>query len=325
MNAYGKIVATGAVLLAGLGLGGPVAADSSKAPVITSVRATPTGLLQVFGSNFSGGAPTVRLGTLAAPLAVTTATATQIDVAMPGGIAPGGYLLSLSIAKKNGKEGNGEDVLSDEFWVTIGAAGPTGPQGPAGAPGPMGATGLPGPVGPAGPAGAAGPQGPQGKDGATGPSGPQGPAGPPGVAASVEAGGTIYQIPQQNSCGLAPGALTTQSGCVSTEACQTSYAGMPGPGCLAGETPTLTKSSQAAGGACLSVYNTTVACGSHTETYDCRPHLCSRTSAEVCYDTCTRSVTDYCVQSTCAAYAPSSYTACYTCTMPFARLGRLVK
>ncbi len=185
MNAYGKIVATGAVLLAGLGLGGPVAADSSKAPAIASVRANAAGgLLQIFGSNFSGGTPKVTLGTLPVPLQVTTATASQVDVVMPAGIAPGSYLLNLSIAKKNGKEGNGEDVLSDEFWVTIGAAGPAGPQGPAGATGPMGATGLAGPAGPAGATGPQGPAGTTGKDGAMGPAGPQGIAGVPGSPGS---------------------------------------------------------------------------------------------------------------------------------------------
>jgi hypothetical protein len=226
MNACRKLAAVLAVALAGLGMVGAMASESSKAPVITSVRATPTGLLQVFGSNFSGGAPTVRLGTLAAPLAVTTATATQIDVAMPGGIAPGGYLLTLSIAKKNGKEGNGEDVLSDEFWVTIGAAGPTGPQGPAGAPGPMGATGL------AGPAGPAGPQGPAGKDGATGPQGPAGPAGG-GAETSV----VVYEVPSDNSCGYLGGTLTTSSKCDKLTA-YSALSSTTGNFCRSGETAT---------------------------------------------------------------------------------------
>ncbi len=208
MHARAKIVAALVVLLAGLGLGGPVAADSSNEPVITSVRENNAGLLQIFGSNFSGGTPKVTLGTLSAPLSVTLATANQVDVAMPGGLAPGSYLLTLTIPKKNDKSSGGEDVRSDEFWVTIGAMGPAGPQGPAGAAGPMGATGLAGPAGPQGSKGDTGPQGPKGD---AGPQGPAGPAGPPG--GSGEAGVAVYRVPATNSCGVGIGTLTTEPAC----------------------------------------------------------------------------------------------------------------
>ena len=108
---------------------------------------------------------------------------------------------------------------SDEFWITIGAAGPqgltglagpqgsTGPAGPqgltgsAGAQGPVGISGLPGPQGPAGVAGTAGrngaagpagPVGPQGIEGPVGAQGPAGPAGSPGSLASFVVTNTVH-------------------------------------------------------------------------------------------------------------------------------------
>jgi len=97
-----------------------------------------------------------ELGIGAAPLAIILLTPTRIEAALPAGIAPGTYLLTLTVGKQKDKAGGSEDRLSDEFWVTLGAQGPTGPQGPAG---PAGATGQ---QGLAGPVGATGPQGPPG-------------------------------------------------------------------------------------------------------------------------------------------------------------------
>lgn len=166
----------------------PTYAASSHDPAITEARAD-GGLLHILGLNLGGGRPNVTLGTL--PLAVVSMTATQIDALIPASVAPGSYLLTVSLAKgKNGDDDRNDDSKYDEFWVTIGTAGPQGPQGTAGTPGLQGATGVAGPAGkdgatgPAGPAGATGPQGSQGLTGLQGPVGQTGSQGPQGPAGS---------------------------------------------------------------------------------------------------------------------------------------------
>ena len=148
-------------------------ADSARDPVITEARANDANtILQVVGTDLSGGAPRLTLGTQAAPLVVTLATSTRIEALLPPGVPPGTYLLTLTIGKyRDRKSSDSEGPRGDEFWVTLGAQGPSGPQGIAG---PAGATGQQGLAGPPGPAG------PQGVAGATGPAGPQGPPGPGG-------------------------------------------------------------------------------------------------------------------------------------------------
>ncbi len=155
----------------------PCFADSSHQPAITEARAD-GGMLHIFGLNLGTARPNVTLGVL--PLSVVSTTATQIDALVPASVAPGSYLLTVSLGRNKGSDDSSQ---YDEFWVTLGAAGPQGakgdegPQGPAGAPAKDGATGPQGPAGPAGPQGLPGAGGPQGPMGATGSAGPQGVAG----------------------------------------------------------------------------------------------------------------------------------------------------
>lgn len=162
-------------------------ADSARDPVITEARANDANtILQVVGTDLSGGAPRLTLGTQAAPLVVTLATSTRIEALLPPGVPPGTYLLTLTIGKyRDRKSSDSEGPRGDEFWVTLGAQGPSGPQGiagPAGATGQQGLAGPPGPAGPQGVAGATGPAGLQGPPGTAGAMGLQGPAGSPGAA-----------------------------------------------------------------------------------------------------------------------------------------------
>jgi hypothetical protein len=169
----------------------PALANSSRDVIITEARADAANtVLQVNGANFSGGTPRLTLGNVATPLTVTLVTPTQIEAQLPAGIAPGSYLLTLTIDRKQNKSGDDEQARGDEFWVTLGATGPqgavgpAGPNGAAGAQGPVGASGAQGPAGATGaqgPAGATGAQGPAGVTGAQGPAGPQGIPGPAGT------------------------------------------------------------------------------------------------------------------------------------------------
>jgi hypothetical protein len=161
----------------------PAFADSSHDPTITEAHAD-GGLLHIIGLNLGGGKPKVTLGTL--PLSVVSMTATQIDALVPATVAPGSYLLAVSLTKgKGGGDDRNDDGKYDEFWVTIGAAGPlgaTGAQGPAGRDGSIGPAGPSGVQGPAGAQGPVGTQGPAGAQGATGIQGPSGPVGRDGTA-----------------------------------------------------------------------------------------------------------------------------------------------
>ena len=173
-----KLAACIALALLATGTAAPARAESSHQPVITEAR--PQGpLLRIAGFNFGGGTPRVTLGGVS--LAIVSATATQVEAAIPSSLAPGSYLLTFAVGTGRSGEDNSK---YDESWVTIGAVGAkgeAGPQGPAGTPGPQGATG------PMGPQGAQGVPGPAGNDGATGAPGPAGPAGPAGTIASIDA------------------------------------------------------------------------------------------------------------------------------------------
>jgi len=121
------------------------------------------GVITVHGRNF-GNSPEVLLG--GDPLTLRSGSDTQLEAALPPGLAPGTYLLEVST-----KGGNAQ---SDEFAVAVGAVGPTGPKGDPGEPGPPGKDGEPGPPG------KDGAPGPPGKDGAPGPAGKDGPPGKDG-------------------------------------------------------------------------------------------------------------------------------------------------
>jgi type VI secretion system Hcp family effector len=122
-------------------------------------------LMTIRGANFGEHRPRVTLGGQA--LTVLSSGPFEILAALPPGLEPGSYRLTVSRGRGEGR--------SDTFAVTIGAVGPAGPPGPEG---PEGPPGLPGPQGPPGPQGLPGSQGP------AGPPGPQGPQGPPGAGGS---------------------------------------------------------------------------------------------------------------------------------------------
>lgn len=157
---------------AGLAAATPVFAASANPPAITEVRAE-ADILRITGVDMGASSPRATLGSKA--LVIVSVTATQVEALLPAGIAPGGYLLTLAYGK-------GKDDY-DEFWVTIGAAGPQGPAGKPGEIGPPGRDGEPGARGKDGEPGARGKDGEPGTpgtDGAAGKNGEQGVAGPPG-------------------------------------------------------------------------------------------------------------------------------------------------
>jgi Collagen triple helix repeat (20 copies)/Regulator of chromosome condensation (RCC1) repeat len=126
------------------------------------------GNLVIGGSAFGAKRPTVTIGALPA-LTVTTFSATEVVAALPAGVQPGTYLLTLT-------RGNGN---STTFNVTIGAVGPIGPQGPVGPQGPQGLPGVPGANGHDGAAGQ------DGAPGAPGAPGVPGQNGGPGASCSI--------------------------------------------------------------------------------------------------------------------------------------------
>lgn len=198
----------------------PIFAESSHQPAITAARAEGA-MLRIEGFEFGAGRPLVTLGGVR--LVVVAATATGVDALLPVGFVPGSYLLTLSAAKAKREDDRGDSSRYDEFWVTIGAAGPQGPAGAAGPEGASGATGAQGLAGPAGPQGPAGPSGPQGTQGAMGPAGPQGipgangaagPAGATGPAGSLSASNfTIVSATYRYSAGESIGSKAAVATC----------------------------------------------------------------------------------------------------------------
>jgi len=170
------MAALAAVCILLLAFAMPATAQRTPLPpplIVTAVGDTVANTLTINGAYFVAPAA-ITLGTIG-PLAVTTLTSGQIVAALPPGLPPGSYLLTLT-----------QPSGVDEFWIALGSQGvpgPQGPPGPPGPPGPIGPAGSPGPIGPTGaqgPIGPIGPAGPQGPTGATGPIGPIGPAGPQG-------------------------------------------------------------------------------------------------------------------------------------------------
>ncbi len=134
--------------------------------------------IQITGEQFDFGRPLrVSLGQLGdiSGLCAANFSPPQIivcDFSGPGLPPDGEYLLTVWT-------GEGQSQ-SDEYDLTIGAAGPQGPEGPPGPTGPTGPTGPPGAPGDPGEPGEPGEPGPAGP---TGPPGPPGPTGPPGPSA----------------------------------------------------------------------------------------------------------------------------------------------
>lgn len=175
-----RLLVTAAACLA---LSGALFAQSNSSTQLVILRAQvdlDNDVVLLEGVNFIGQndpSPTVTMSGF--PMTVEGApTATQLYFAIPDGVAPGTYLVTVS-------RGNGVP-RNDTFALTIGGAGLPGPQGEKGDQGDVGPVGPAGPAGPVGPqgetgaTGAVGPQGPPGPQGATGATGPQGPAGPQG-------------------------------------------------------------------------------------------------------------------------------------------------
>lgn len=105
----------------------------------------PPDTLLIVGEDFDFGSPLeVSLGGFG-PLAIASATATEIDALLPADLPAGDYLLTVST-------GSGQSQ-NDEYDLTIGAVGPRGPQGIPGPPGPRGEQGPQGPPGEQGPPG----------------------------------------------------------------------------------------------------------------------------------------------------------------------------
>jgi hypothetical protein len=133
-----------------------LAIAASTVPVVQSGNINYlTNVITLTGSNFEPAKtkPTVLFDGSA--LTLSSFSNTQIVAALPAGLAPGTFDLTVTNSSGN----------SVDFNMTYGAIGP---QGPAGAAGPTGAQG------PAGPIGATGPQGPRGITGAPGAPGPAG-------------------------------------------------------------------------------------------------------------------------------------------------------
>jgi type VI secretion system Hcp family effector len=127
----------------------------NRDPIIISASADlEAEQLTIRGLYFGRSTPHVSLA--GKELTVLSSSPFDILAALPPGIEPGSYLVTVCQRHRGNKKSNA-------FEVTIGAVGPPGPAGPQG---PEGQPGLPGP------------QGPQGL---TGPQGPQGLVGPKGL------------------------------------------------------------------------------------------------------------------------------------------------
>jgi hypothetical protein len=129
---------------------GPTAPNPS---IISAVANFQSNQITITGSNFGSKAPSVTVDGKSVKVAAHSGS--QVIAALPTGIQPGSYLISLT------NNSTGVKILFD---ATLGTAGPQGPQGPQGV---QGATG------------------PQGPAGATGPQGPQGAQGPAGISAGI--------------------------------------------------------------------------------------------------------------------------------------------
>ena len=159
-----------------------IPAIAAASPGIFSASVHPqTRVVTVSGRGFLGGPKAPELVFAEAPLAVLSASDSQLTAVLPA-IVPGTWLLRVST-------GNGA-AQSDAMWITLGVRGARGPEGPQGAlglvgekgdTGPQGIVGPQGDRGAAGVQGAAGDRGAPGADGAIGEQGDPGPVGVPGA------------------------------------------------------------------------------------------------------------------------------------------------
>jgi hypothetical protein len=169
------------------------AADTQ--PVILNVTENTDGTqITINGLNFGSRTPNIWLETSA--LTVIQSNDTSITANLPGGLAPGTYLVRVEEDRPQ---------RSASFEAAIGQIGPAGAAGPQGAVGPMGPSGpqgMQGLPGAPGPTGAPGPQGPQGAAGSVGPVGPQGEIGAAGPAGPEGVPGLMGNPGPQGSTGL---------------------------------------------------------------------------------------------------------------------------
>lgn len=276
----------------------PLTGAAQKAPppqlvVTTAVPDFVNLVLTVTGSNFqhsgNGAAvtPVVTLGSTA--LTVQSASDTQILAALPAGITPGTYLLTVSRGPST------TDNWSTD--VTLGDVGPRGPKGPTGDKGP---------------------------DGPPGPPGLQGPVGPPGIVpGATQLADAIYQVPNGTSCSLTAGSLSTDASCSYKPSCEQGLDSPPAPNCAsASDTPTLLSTTTSSYCKSGSYQQNASVCGSYT--YVCGEHCTARDWIGECanwaYDYCT--VVHTCF--VCNTYG-TSYNSCYSCSSPLTKLGNLVK
>lgn len=119
--------------------GDPLSADGPRPYLVVTSVSVEGSVLVIRGHDFGHVAPLVTLGDVG-PLPVTRVSASELRATLPGGTAPGTYL--LRVAKNPGK---GAFAF---FTVAIGAVGPMGPAGAKGDKGDQGEPGLPGPPGP---------------------------------------------------------------------------------------------------------------------------------------------------------------------------------
>ena len=189
-------------------LAGPVvaAAQQTSLPAISKALQSANGTqITIDGAGFGMGLPKVNLAGV--NLTVLAASNTAITAAVPIGLAPGSYRITVTNSRTNlfgvftatvniaansvgpagmqgapGVAGAAGAAGAAGNRGAAGRAGPVGLNGPAGAPGAVGPSGPNGSAGSVGVAGPSGPTGPAGAVGATGPSGPNGPAGSVGAA-----------------------------------------------------------------------------------------------------------------------------------------------
>lgn len=174
------------ILIVLLALGAGAAAQSpNQLAISAAVPNLAAGTVTLTGVNFTDRSDSdVRVWINRVPVAIQSASSTQVIVALPGGLGAGSYQLEMTRTNGNGGAStNGPRYGA--ITLTIGAVGATGPQGPQGLQGLMGPQGAPGAPGPQGPAGPAGPIGPAGTDGAAGAVGPQGAVGPAGAQGAL--------------------------------------------------------------------------------------------------------------------------------------------
>lgn len=202
-----------------------VSSSASAQPVVHSTHVdTANRQVVIFGGGFG---PSPRLLYAGYPLPIAASGDTYIVMALPEGIDPGSYLVTVQ-----GAQGSALTMVTVGAagpQGTPGAEGPMGPPGPAGAAGPEGATGPAGPMGPPGPPGPDGSIGPQGVPGATGATGAAGPQGLPGPQGPQGVPG-----PQGPSGVLGYERTTTAASCPASSACGFVFACPTGRSVLSG-------------------------------------------------------------------------------------------